>query len=71
MEREDYLWWYDFRDKKGNTITYTEYDKIMELHAKYFNHKLKKLCKCKPSGIQKYIDDINEIYAKSPKPKIR
>lgn len=71
MEKLDYFWWYDFRASKGNTITHTEYDIIMELHAKYFNHKVKRLCKCKPSAIQKYIDDLNELYARSPKPKIR
>lgn len=71
MERNDYLAWYDFINKKGNTIDHSEYMLVMELHAKYFNHKLKKLCKCKGSAVQKYIDDLNEVFEKSPKPKIR
>jgi len=71
MESKDYFKWLDFISKTSNTIDHTEYMLVMELHAKYFNHKFKKLCKCKGSAIQKWIDELNEFFEKSPKPKIR
>ena len=71
MESKDYFAWYDFRNKAGNTISHSEYMLVMELHAKYFNHKVKKLCKCKGSKIQEWVDDLNQVFEKSPKPKIR
>jgi len=71
MESSDYFYWYDFRAGIGNRITREEYNKVCELHAKYFNHKVKYVCTCKPSAIQKYIDDLNEFFEKSQKPKIR
>jgi hypothetical protein len=71
MDQNDWTRWFDFRNKLGNTIDHTEYLMVMELHAKYFNHKYKLLCKCKGKAIQKYIDDINQFWEKSPKAKIR
>lgn len=71
MERKDYLNWLNFISKTSNTIDHTEYMLVMQLHAKYFNHKLKKLCKCKGSKIQEWIDELNALFEKSPKPKIR
>ncbi len=71
MESKDYFAWLDFISKTGNTIDHTEYMLVMELHAKYFNHKFKKLCKCKGNKIQEWINDINALFEKSPKPKIR
>jgi hypothetical protein len=67
MESSDYFFWSGI----GNRITREEYKKVCELHAKYFDHKVKYLCTCKPSAIQKYIDDLNKVFDNSPKPKIR
>jgi hypothetical protein len=41
MEQNDWTRWFDFRNNLGNTIDHTEYLMVMELHAKYFNHKYK------------------------------
>lgn len=71
MESKDYFYWLDFRAGIGNTISRDEYKKVCELHAKYFNHKVKYVCTCKPALIQGYIDDLNEFFNNSPKPKIR
>lgn len=65
MENSDYLFWDNFRTGVQNRITKEEYKKVCELHSKYFNHKLKYVCTCKPQAIQKYINDLNELFLKS------
>ena len=62
MEEVHLSWWSDFRKGKKQYLQNDEYRIICELHAKYFNHKLKYVCKCSPKSIQKYIDDLNEYY---------
>ena len=62
MEKIHYNWWKDFRETKKQYLSNDEYRTICELHALYFEHKLKYVCKCSPKHIQKYIDDLNEFY---------
>jgi hypothetical protein len=72
MNIKDWNWWLDFRNADNKTvITNDEYQKICWLHSIYFEHKLKKPCKCRPKGIQKYIDDLNEFWGSKPKPRVR
>ena len=71
MKKEDWLWWSDFREKKSSTVSGTEYNKIAELHAEYFNHRLIIPCKCSPKRIQGFIDDLNKKFTSEPKPKVR
>jgi hypothetical protein len=62
MNETDYKWWQGFRDNLRNTITNSEYLKITDMHAYYFNHKVVRPCKCSPKIIQSYIDELNVIY---------
>lgn len=62
MTISDRQWWKNFRDNLRNTVSNDEYNKISELHAKYFDHKVNYPCKCNPKVIQSYIDDLNENY---------
>lgn len=62
MTQEDKLWWSNFREVKRHYLENDEYRKICEIHAIEFNHKLDYVCKCNPTQIQKFIDDINEKF---------
>jgi len=64
MKREDFIWWASFRETLRNTVEDSEYRKISEFHAYYFNHKVNYPCKCNPKIIQSYIDDLNELFLK-------
>lgn len=71
MTKEDWIWWQNFRENLGHTITNDEYLKICDFHAHYFDHKLNLPCKCSPAVIQSYIDDLNEYWSNKPKPRSR
>lgn len=62
MNEQDKTWWAAFRESDSNTITAEEYDKVCELHANYFNHKLYKPCTCNSKKVQRWITDLNKIY---------
>jgi hypothetical protein len=71
MNLKDWNWWLEFRNAESTVITNEEYNRICWLHSVYFEHKLKKPCKCRPKGIQKYIDDLNQFWESKPKPRVR
>ncbi len=62
MEQLDFDFWTEFIAGQSNKISNAEYKRICELHAYYFKHNLKYICTCNAKGIQKYIDDINQLY---------
>lgn len=62
MNEQDKIWWEQFREGSGSTITSEEHKKISELHAAYFNHKYYKPCGCNPKTIQSWINELNELY---------
>ena len=71
MEKQDWIWWAEFRKSTSNKLSNTEYNKISELHAVYFSHKKILPCKCNPKGIQRYINDLNNLFESEPKPRVR
>jgi hypothetical protein len=64
MKPENFLWWQSFREVKRQYRENDEYRMVCEIHAQEFNHKIDYVCKCNPSRIQKFIDDINLVYDK-------
>jgi hypothetical protein len=62
MEKLDVKDWEKFREKTSSRIDRDEVVLIAELHAKYFNHKMKVPCSCSPKRIQTWINDLNKIY---------
>ena len=64
MNTEDKKWFNDFRENLRNTVENDEYNKLCELHAFYFNHKINYPCKCNPKIIQSYINDLTELFLK-------
>lgn len=63
MDKEDFDWWHNFKTNLRNTVDDAEYRKVSELHAKYYDHIVNYPCKCEPSVLQLYIDELNIIYA--------
>lgn len=63
MNNKDFERWTEFRDKTGR-ITDTEYRLVCELHARYFNHRLVYPCKCSSKRIQKWIQQLNDLWEK-------
>jgi len=62
MTGEDRKRWKEFRDGMTNTVSKDEVTMISELHAKYFNHRYKRICTCSPKTVQKWVNDLNELY---------
>jgi hypothetical protein len=62
METEDKKIWTEFRSSKSSRVTHDEVLMIAELHAKYYQHRLKVPCSCSPRQLQGYIDDLNKVY---------
>ena len=75
MKADEWFMWLEFRQSGTETITTEEQILIATLHSKYFNHKYKVPCSCKPSKarkiFQKWIDELNHMFETQPKPKIR
>ena len=63
MVEEDRLWWSNFREKKRNSLSNSEFEMICKLHSEYMNHKFFKPCTCSPKPINRWIEDLNEIYS--------
>ena len=59
MTQEEKLWWSNFREKNRPYLENDEYKYICEIHAREFNHKVDYVCKCNPTRIQQFIDDLN------------
>ena len=63
FNKEEYNQWQEFREVKNNSIHESEQKLIAELHAKYFKHKYYLPCGCSPKQWNKWIQQLNEIYA--------
>jgi hypothetical protein len=64
MNSEDKKFWTVFRNTVSNKISKEEYQRISKMHAFYKKHAFYLPCTCNPKGIQRFIDDLNEIYEK-------
>ena len=62
MDKKDRIDWLKFTSVVSQKITSAELRMISELHAKYFNHKMKIPCTCSPKRIQVWIEDLNKLY---------
>jgi hypothetical protein len=63
MKTEDFLWWTEFRKVKRGYVDHYEYERICEIHADIYEHKLEYVTKCGDCGaVQLYIDEINKKY---------
>lgn len=62
MSSEDYQDWSKFRSSNSQQINEQEINLIVELHAKYFNHKLRRPCTCSPKTYNQWISQLNKIY---------
>ena len=62
MEGLDKKDWDQFRGKNSDRVSREEVEMIALFHSKYFNHKYKVPCSCSPKTLQKWIDDLNNIY---------
>lgn len=62
MRAKDYEFWTRFRANKSNKITMLELKTLSKMHAHYFKHKWVVPCSCNKKKIQKYIDDLNNLY---------
>lgn len=63
MSNQDYESWTTFREKESDRLEKPEIDLVVNLHAKYFNHKVKYPCSCSPRTYNTWISELNDIYA--------
>jgi len=64
MLTDDFLWWAKFREETKHYLYNSEYRTVCEIHARLFEHPVNYPCKCNPSVIQLYIDEINAEFIK-------
>jgi len=64
MLTEDFIWWAKFREETKPYLHNSEYQMICQIHARLFEHEVHYPCKCNPSVVQLYINEINEEYVK-------
>jgi hypothetical protein len=64
MLTNDFLWWTQFREETKWYLTNSEYRMVCEIHARLFEHPVNYPCKCEPTVIQLYIDEINAEFIK-------
>lgn len=64
MLTDDFLWWSKFREETKHYLYNSEYRMVCEIHARLFEHPVNYPCKCNPSVIQMYIDEINAEFIK-------
>ena len=62
LDKYEYEWWHEFREKNSDRLSREEVKKISLIHARLFNHKLYTPCSCSPRTIQGWINDINNVY---------
>lgn len=62
MTQDEKLWWSNFREANRSYLENDEYRKICEIHAREFKHKVDYVCKCNPSRIQQFINEINQKF---------
>ena len=64
MNKDDLLWWANFREVKRPYLENDEYRMICEIHARVNNVAVDYPCKCNPKKIQNMIDELNLEYEK-------
>lgn len=62
MNTEDFLWWTQFREVKRPYLENDEYKMICEIYARVKEQPVHYPCKCSPTVIQSYIDELNIKY---------
>ena len=62
MNRGDKKWWGLFREETKNYLTDAEFRMISEIYARIYQLELIYPCKCSPTTIQHYINQINLKY---------
>lgn len=62
MNPEDKKLWTKFRQSTSNVVSKDEYIMICEMHAKYMDHEFYKPCTCNSKKLQRWINDLNELY---------
>ena len=63
LNKEEYDKWTQFRSVKSSSINPQEQELIATIHAKYFMHIFHKPCTCSAKTWNRWIDDINNMYA--------
>ncbi len=62
LSKEDFKYWGNFRDNAKDRISGSEFKRLSLIHSELFSHRYYLPCTCNPAGIQKFIDDINNVY---------
>ena len=60
----DAVRWNEAKKRISTKISNADFILVMELHAKYFNHKYKKLCTCNKRIIRLWIQQLNKYFDK-------
>lgn len=63
MSKEDYADWTTFRAQTSDKLYKDEFEMVCQLHAKYYKHRYYKPCSCSPRTINKWIAQLNDIFA--------
>ena len=63
LNKEEYDKWTNFRSVKSTSINPKEQELIASIHSKYFFHNFYKPCTCSAKTWNKWIEDINNLYA--------
>ena len=58
----DAVKWSEAKQRINTKITNADFNLVMELHAKHFNHKYKKLCTCNKRIIRLWISQLNKHF---------
>ena len=64
MNTEDFLWWTKFREVTRHYLENDEYKMVCEIYARVKEQPVHYPCKCSPTVIQSYIDELNIEYKK-------
>ena len=64
MTNDDANKWLNYKNNYKVQPSEDQIDLIVQLHAKYFNHKYQELCTCSPKRIKQWITHLNDIYDK-------
>ena len=67
FNKKDYAKWKVFRQGTKDVISAAEFELVCQLHARYYNHSYYRLCTCDPKGVNKWIKDLNTIWANEEK----
>ena len=60
----DAVRWSEAKKRISTKISNADFILVMELHAKYFNHKYKKICTCNKRIIRLWIQQLNKYFDK-------